>query len=227
MRITAEKKEATRRRILESAAEVFRERGFDDATTRELARRAGVAAGTIFNYFPSKEAIAAGLIGESLVSHDDELRRDDARFDEVLFSFVARNLRALRPLRASLRGALDAVLSPGIASNSTPGVDAIRVEQVAALDALARAHGYEVEALGQQLWWTLWIGVLCHWATTSPPPRRLARPSRLFRRHVLSLARRRVRRSTPRSSRAPPPSSKTRPSVDRARSARSPAAGAG
>ncbi|MHB1463398.1 MAG: TetR/AcrR family transcriptional regulator [Armatimonadota bacterium] len=43
--------------ILSAAMEVFAELGFERATTRAIARRAGVAEGTIFNYFATKRDI--------------------------------------------------------------------------------------------------------------------------------------------------------------------------
>ncbi|HEY2148205.1 MAG TPA: helix-turn-helix domain-containing protein, partial [Pirellulales bacterium] len=61
MRITAEQKSQTRKRILDAAVELFRTRGFDAATTRDLAIAAGIATGTVFNYFPNKESIVAAL----------------------------------------------------------------------------------------------------------------------------------------------------------------------
>lgn len=48
--------------ILEAAETVFGERGFADAKIAEVARRAGVAAGTLYNYFDSKESIFRALI---------------------------------------------------------------------------------------------------------------------------------------------------------------------
>ncbi|MEN6390131.1 MAG: TetR/AcrR family transcriptional regulator [Syntrophomonas sp.] len=43
--------------ILEAAVKVINEKGFHAATTKEIAREAGVAEGTIFNYFPTKKDI--------------------------------------------------------------------------------------------------------------------------------------------------------------------------
>jgi len=51
------KSEATRQRILAAALRVFRERGFDAATMREVAGEAGVAVGAAYYYFASKDAI--------------------------------------------------------------------------------------------------------------------------------------------------------------------------
>jgi AcrR family transcriptional regulator len=45
----------TRARIIEVAAPLFLERGFDDVTVAEIARAAGVSSVTVFNHFPRKE----------------------------------------------------------------------------------------------------------------------------------------------------------------------------
>lgn len=45
------------RSILEAAVKVINRKGFHAATTKEIAREAGVAEGTIFNYFPTKKDI--------------------------------------------------------------------------------------------------------------------------------------------------------------------------
>jgi AcrR family transcriptional regulator len=46
-----------REQILEAAVKVFARRGFGNATVAEIAEEAGVAAGTIYNYFESKEEL--------------------------------------------------------------------------------------------------------------------------------------------------------------------------
>jgi len=51
------KSEATRARIFEAALRVFRERGFQAATMREIAAAAGVALGAAYYYFESKNDI--------------------------------------------------------------------------------------------------------------------------------------------------------------------------
>lgn len=51
------KSEETRARILEAALAVFRQRGFESATMREIASQAEVAVGAAYYYFASKEAI--------------------------------------------------------------------------------------------------------------------------------------------------------------------------
>jgi AcrR family transcriptional regulator len=47
--------------ILQAALKVFSKKGFNTATTREIAQEAGVAEGTIFRYFPTKKDILLSM----------------------------------------------------------------------------------------------------------------------------------------------------------------------
>ncbi len=89
--------EARRAQILDAAATVFAEKGFHRATTKEIARTAGIAEGTIYNYFDSKGDLLIGLMMrlssvESLnVELVDALDRDAREF----LVAVARHRTAL------------------------------------------------------------------------------------------------------------------------------------
>jgi AcrR family transcriptional regulator len=48
--------------LLEATARVLGARGFEGATTNEIARVAGVSIGSLYQYFPSKEALVAALL---------------------------------------------------------------------------------------------------------------------------------------------------------------------
>ncbi len=50
--------------ILEAATRVFTEKGYHGATMRAIARAASVATGTLYLYFPSKEAVFVALVDE-------------------------------------------------------------------------------------------------------------------------------------------------------------------
>jgi AcrR family transcriptional regulator len=50
-----------RQAILDAAREVFGEIGYETATVRDIIRRAGLAAGTFYNYYRSKEEVFAAL----------------------------------------------------------------------------------------------------------------------------------------------------------------------
>lgn len=53
---------ATRQAILRAAEEVFGEEGYDGASISEITRRAGVAQGTFYVYFPDKKAVFIELV---------------------------------------------------------------------------------------------------------------------------------------------------------------------
>lgn len=59
-KINKDEQEATRNRLLEAAASVIIEKGYDSASMREIARAAGVGDATIYNYFSSKEKLVFG-----------------------------------------------------------------------------------------------------------------------------------------------------------------------
>jgi AcrR family transcriptional regulator len=83
--------EETRRQILEIALALFRERGFEETTMRDIAARVGVSLGAAYYYFRSKEAIVG------------------AYYDYVHQEHVARCRQAFergRSLRERLRAAL-------------------------------------------------------------------------------------------------------------------------
>jgi len=56
--------EDTRRKIYEAAMAMFREKGFEQTTMRDIAAKAGVALGGAYYYFSSKEAIVLTFYGE-------------------------------------------------------------------------------------------------------------------------------------------------------------------
>ncbi len=67
--------EDTRRKIYDSALQLFREKGFEQTTMRDIAQEAGVALGAAYYYFSSKEAIVLAFYSEMQEgSHDAVLQ---------------------------------------------------------------------------------------------------------------------------------------------------------
>jgi AcrR family transcriptional regulator len=58
------KKRETRKRIFSEALQLFLEKGFDAVTVEEIAERADVGKGTVFNYFPQKTAFLIAAYSE-------------------------------------------------------------------------------------------------------------------------------------------------------------------
>lgn len=65
--------EDTRRRIYEAALELFREKGFEPTTMRDIAGKAGVALGGAYYYFSSKEAIVLAFYQEMQESSHESI----------------------------------------------------------------------------------------------------------------------------------------------------------
>ncbi|MEB3042968.1 TetR/AcrR family transcriptional regulator [Rhizobium mulingense] len=91
MRITKEKKQENYDRIVATASELFRERGFDGVGVAELMERAGLTHGGFYNHFRSKEE----LIAESTENGLSETLQRYAGHDvlDVMELYLAREHR--------------------------------------------------------------------------------------------------------------------------------------
>ena len=103
--------EATVEAILEAAAQVFERHGYAAATTNRIAARAGVSIGSLYQYFPNKDAILVALVHRHLAEsaaalgpHIERLNRG-AGFDELLPD-VVEAMVALHALAPSLHRVL-------------------------------------------------------------------------------------------------------------------------
>ena len=59
--------------ILDAAAQVFEARGFAEGTTNRIAERAGVSVGSLYEYFPTKDAVAVALAERELERERESL----------------------------------------------------------------------------------------------------------------------------------------------------------
>jgi AcrR family transcriptional regulator len=174
MRITAEAKSATRQRILEAANSQFARDGWQNATTRAIAFEAGIAVGTLFNYFPTKESIAATLIAEALESAGVAFRagrREDDSLEADLFLLIWSGLRSLQGYRNFLGPAAETIFSPLARQTVDSPGDAIRVDQLELVHSILISHGFPsaLPTVTVQLYWTLYMGVFAYWAADDSP----------------------------------------------------------
>ncbi len=101
---------ARKEQILDAAAQVFAEKGFHRATTKEIAEAADVSEGTIYNYFGSKNDLLIGMmarVGESQVPPEvfEQGVTDDAR------AFYTTLLQRRHAFARQNKSILQAVLS--------------------------------------------------------------------------------------------------------------------
>jgi AcrR family transcriptional regulator len=98
-------------RLLTAAVAVFTERGADDASLEEIARRAGVGIGTLYRHFPTRSALLEAVYRdqvEALRARADELVDSDAPGDAL--AAWLRALAAFSATKHSLTSALLATL---------------------------------------------------------------------------------------------------------------------
>jgi AcrR family transcriptional regulator len=92
-------KEKTRKAILRAALELFAKKGFYHTTTRAIARKAGIAEGTLFNYFETKEDLALYFLEEEQTRiiewYEADRRIQRAPLPEKLFAIIHRFLEGV------------------------------------------------------------------------------------------------------------------------------------
>lgn len=80
--------------ILTAAAEVFATRGYAGTTTNRIARRAGVSIGSLYQYFPNKDALLAGLMERHLAQVHSVVERSTAELEDPAIP-LADSIRSL------------------------------------------------------------------------------------------------------------------------------------
>jgi AcrR family transcriptional regulator len=107
--MATKKSEATERKILDAALELFRETGFDETTMRAVAARADVATGAAYYYFPSKDAIVLAFYERSTAEMQPKIASalEGAKgFEERLREVIRVKLDYFTPNRGVLRALL-------------------------------------------------------------------------------------------------------------------------
>ena len=83
--------------ILEAAAHVFVEKGYAAGTTNHIAQKAGVSIGSLYQYFPNKDAILVSLAEQHLESAKGEIGEilsEAAAGDTSIISLIRRIVEA-------------------------------------------------------------------------------------------------------------------------------------
>ena len=173
--------EETRRQILDTALTLFRERGFEETTIRDIASRAGLSLGAAYYYFKSKEAIVGAYYD---YTHHEHLVRARQAFA------AGGGLR--ERLRAALHAKIDIVQEDrrllralfrfgGYPEHPLswfgPGT---REQRQLSVDVFAEALSGErlpddVREAAPMLLWTLHMGVLLYFLYDDSPNQRRTR----------------------------------------------------
>jgi len=172
----AQNKEAIRRRIVTAALSLFQSKGFEATTTKAIARKAGIAEGTVFNYFKTKEDIALHFfeleVDQAIASVRSNSRLRKAPLEEKLFTLVHSQLEFLAPYERFIGAAFIHALKPA----SALGIFSHRAQELR-----HRYVGFVQELFEQSLpkhqltwvapdaFWIYYLGVLLYWLHDSSP----------------------------------------------------------
>jgi AcrR family transcriptional regulator len=138
--------------ILDAAAQIFAKVGYDEATTNGIATQAGISPGSLYQFFPNKEAMASALAAryteDLLRIHDVGLTPEAGRLplasflDRVIDPIVAYN--RVHPALTRLFGGAHS--SPQLASM----LDYLHAEVVRRLDAALAARDPHLDPARRQ-----------------------------------------------------------------------------
>ncbi len=109
----------TRAQLLAAAGGLFAEKGIEAASVQEMAARAGVANGTFYNYFRTKEAVLAAVAEQLAVDLCERISASHAQVADGAERMAIGNRRYIglaveQPERARLVLAVAAAASPGL-----------------------------------------------------------------------------------------------------------------
>jgi AcrR family transcriptional regulator len=150
-RRVAKPAEERRKDLLDAAVSLFRDRGFDETTVQDIAEAAGVAAGTLYLYFPSKEHLLSAI-------HEEFERGQVDRLGQVIEELAEQSEGAVPDLRLVLDAMWDAAMAhiyehremlevmcryfPRMGIQEERRLDAVRESTLAELLRLGVEHGF-------------------------------------------------------------------------------------
>jgi len=171
------KSEETGLRILQSALELFREEGFDAATMRGIAAKAGVATGAAYYYYASKEAIVMDFYSRASTTMQPQIEAAlagvkglEARLRELIHVKLVHFAPNRGVLRALLRNGADPrhALSP-----FSPQTAEIRDADIAWFHRILEDCGVRIPRdLAPHLPAVLWffqMGIIFFWVVDDSP----------------------------------------------------------
>jgi AcrR family transcriptional regulator len=88
------RKDARPQELLDAALALFVEKGFAATRSEEVAARAGVAKGTLYRYYPSKEELFKAMVREHLTVHIAESVAQAAQYQGPIAGLLAQMMRA-------------------------------------------------------------------------------------------------------------------------------------
>jgi AcrR family transcriptional regulator len=191
---TTPKAEETGRKILDAALELFRQKGFDATTMRDIAQKAEVATGAAYYYYPSKDAIVMDFYqrsGEEMQPQIAAALTGAKTLEARLRGLIGVKLEHFSPNRGVLRSLLRNGADPRHPlSPFSPETAEIRDIDIAWFARILEDCGMRIPRdLAAHLPGVLWffqMGVIFFWVIDDSPQQ--ARTTRLLELAAKSVA---------------------------------------
>lgn len=159
-----EQKERTRGLILETAAKVLAKQGLFSARTQDIAEAAGVAHGTVFVHFPTREALVSAVVeefGSRVALRMHELAESGGGVGQVLRAHLA-GLEEFEALYARL-------VSEGGSLPETVRTSLLMIQSAVSLHlgeaAKRETAAGKIKRMPLHLLFNTWLGLVHHYVT--------------------------------------------------------------
>ena len=118
--------------LLRAAGQVFADVGYENATTNAIAAKAGVSPGTLYQFFPNKQAIAEALANAYAAKNQA----------------VHEGVFDLNAAEVPLRDLIDRLVSPFLEfRRNAPGFDALFVGSVVSRELAKRIQAFQLQMM--------------------------------------------------------------------------------
>ena len=174
------KGEQTRARILETALALFRERGYEETTMRAIAEQAGVALGSAYYYFRSKEQLIQAFYGRTHQEHlaaSRPILEQERQLKARLRGVMHAKLATIEPYHQFAGLLFKSAADPASPLNPfSPESGPVRAEATALfaeviLGSTARVPA-DLQAELPALLWLYHMGIILFWIHDTSPGRR-------------------------------------------------------
>lgn len=142
------KRDATRRRLLKRALELFQRRGVGATTMRDIARAAGLSLGAAYYYFPSKEALVFAFYEDNQDEIEAIAGSATGGVREQLGLIFHGKLDSIRPHRMMLASIIQHLVNPADPLSAfSAQTRAVRARSIAVLGRALEGSGLPTDAL--------------------------------------------------------------------------------
>jgi len=165
-------KEQTRKKIVGAALQLFNAKGYEATTTKQIARKAGIAEGTVFNYFETKDDIALHFFEQEVdhaiaaVRSKPSLRKRP--LEEKLFALIQSQIEFLTPHEKFIGAAFVHALRPTSKLAFSVQAMALRTRYLAFVrqlidESFPSGRINSLAWMAPQVFWIYYLGVLLYW----------------------------------------------------------------